>query len=286
MDPVPANLPPIVTPEWLVERLAEPEPGLVVADVRWYLDGRSGPDAYRQNHIAGAVFVDLDTVLTAHGQPATEGRHPMPEPEVFAAGLGALGIGPDTPVVAYDDLGGMVAGRLVWMLRILGSPAAVLDGGLATWPGAVESGDGPTPTPVVHPTRPWPAEAMATAGEVAAHIAAGGVVADSRAGERYRGETEPVDPQAGHVPGAVNLPFAANMGPDGRFRPAAELAARFRQAGVDESAIFYCGSGVSACHNVLATEAAGQGRPRLFVGSWSAWSNDPDRAIATGDGER
>jgi thiosulfate/3-mercaptopyruvate sulfurtransferase len=139
------------------------------------------------------------------------------------------------------------------------------------------------PTPVPRPAQPWPAAAMATADEVVAHLAAGGVVADSRAPERYRGDIEPVDPRAGHIPGSINLPFGVNLEPGGRFRPVAELAARFEAAGADEATIFYCGSGVSACNNVLALEASGRGLPRLFVGSWSAWSSDPDRPAATGD---
>lgn len=276
-----SGLPPIVDVTWLEARLAAGEP-VVVADVRWYLDGRSGPDAFLASHIPGAVFIDMDTVLASHGAP-TDGRHPMPSPETFAAGLAAAGIGPDTPVVAYDDLGGMVAGRLVWMLRIVGAPAALLDGGLASWPGPLATGPEPAPTPVGCPVRPWPADAMATEDEVVAHVAAGGVVADSRAPERYRGETEPVDPRAGHIPGAVNLPFGANLTAEGRFRPAAELAARFEAVGADGDAIFYCGSGVSACNNVLAVEASGRGRPRLYVGSWSAWSSNTDRPAATGD---
>ncbi len=283
MDALLSNLPPIVTPEWLADQLARPEPGLVVADVRWYLDGRSGPDAYRAGHIPGAVFIDMDTVLAAHGAP-TDGRHPLPSPETFAAGLAAAGIGDQTPVVAYDDLGGTVAGRLVWMLRILGSSAALLDGGLGAWSGPVVEGPiAPAATPAKRTAQPWPADAIATEEQVVAHIAAGGVVADSRAPERYRGDTEPIDPRAGHVPGAVNLPMGANLGPGGRFRPPAELASRFAEAGADEDAIFYCGSGVSACHNVLAMEASGRARPRVYVGSWSAWSSDPSRPAATGD---
>lgn len=276
------DLPPIVGVEWLTARRDAGEP-VVVADVRSYLDGRVGHDAYLAGHLPGAVFVDLDTVLAA---PATaeHGRHPLPDPEVFAAGLAAVGIGPTTPVVAYDDLGGMIAGRLVWTLRILGSPAALLDGGLDAWDGPLETGPAdPAPEEVEHPARPWPTDRLATIDEVAALAAADdGVVVDSRAVPRYRGETEPIDPRAGHVPGATNRPFADNLGPDGRFLPAEELAAAFADLGADPDSVFYCGSGVSACHNLLALEAAGLGRARLFVGSWSQWSNDPDRPAATG----
>ena len=281
-----AQLPPIVSAQWLSDRLAAPhanEQQVMVADVRWYLDGRSGREAYEAAHIGGAVFIDMDEVLSSPAT-ATDGRHPMPSPEQFAAGLAAAGIAPDTPVVAYDDLGGMTAGRLVWMLRILGCPAALLDGGLPAWAGTVEAGAGPAPAPIDHREPvPWPSHRMATADEVAAYVAEGGVVVDSRSADRYRGETEPVDTRAGHVPGAVNLPFAGNLDETGLFRTVDELAGRFDALKIDETSVFYCGSGVSACHNVLAAEAAGKGLARLYVGSWSQWSADPERPLATGE---
>jgi thiosulfate/3-mercaptopyruvate sulfurtransferase len=252
--------------------------------VRWYLDGRSGRDAYEAGHLPGAAFVDLDRVLAAPATPEL-GRHPLPPPATFARGLAEAGIGPGDPVVAYDDLGGMVAGRLVWMLRILDAPAALLDGGLQGWDGDLESGRAAiTPvSPVDWPVRPWPPEALATADEVAAHIRSGGTVIDSRSADRYRGDLEPIDPRAGHIPGATNLPFVANLDDQQRFRSPEALAERFRAAGADGSAVLYCGSGVSACHNVLAMESAGLPRPRLYVGSWSQWAADPDRPLATGD---
>ncbi|MGI9614486.1 MAG: sulfurtransferase [Acidimicrobiales bacterium] len=278
------QLPAIVDEAWLNERLAANDnPELVVVDVRSYLDGRVGRDAYLADHLPGAVFVDLDEVLAAPASPA-EGRHPLPTPEVFAAGLGAAGIAPDSPVVAYDDLGGMIAGRLVWMLRIIGAPAALLDGGITGWHGATEAGE-VTREPVDRPAVDWPTEALASIDEVEASIRAGGLVVDSRAGERYRGEAEPIDPRAGHVPGAVNAPFTDNLTTDASkaFRPLHELRDRFAALGADGETIFYCGSGVSACNNVLAMEAAGHDRPRVYVGSWSQWSNDPDRPAATGE---
>ncbi len=276
-------LPAIVTADWLNDRLAKPgsEGPITVVDVRSYLDGRDGHQAYLDQHLPGAVLVDLDEVLAAHASPA-EGRHPMPTPEVFAAGLGAAGIGLDTAVVAYDDLGGMIAGRLVWMLRILGRPAALLDGGIAAWEGDTESGEN-IPTAVERPVEPWPTDAMVDIDGVEAHIASGGLVVDSRAAERYRGETEPIDPRAGHIPGAVNAPFGANLDDDLRFRPMDDLADRFSDLGADGETIFYCGSGVSACNNILAMEAAGHPRARIFVGSWSQWSNDASRKANTGD---
>lgn len=279
------QLPPIVSAQWLADRLASPsERPIKVVDVRWYLDGRSGPDGYAAGHLPGAIFIDLDKVMAAPASPA-EGRHPMPTPSVFAEGMAEIGIGDDDPVVAYDDLGGTTSGRLVWMLRILGLPAAMLDGGLQGWDGELETGaptahSGPRPQ---RRTVPWPPEAMADADAVVAHIEAGGVVVDSRAPERYRGDTEPVDPRAGHIPGAVNLLFMENLGSDGRFKSPKELIARFDAVGADESAIFYCGSGVSACHNILAMEATGRPRPRLYPGSWSQWSSDDSRPAATGE---
>jgi thiosulfate/3-mercaptopyruvate sulfurtransferase len=256
-------------------------PPVRLVDVRWYLDGSDGHEAYLGGHLPGAVFIDLDTVVAGPPSPVA-GRHPLPDPGVFTAGLAAAGIGDDDLVVAYDDQSGLSASRLVWALRVLGRPASLLDGGLAGWGGDREQG-GVDPTPDERVVRPWPTDAMATADEVAAHLAAGGVVVDSRAAGRYRGEAEPVDPRAGHIPGAVNAPFTDNLGTDGHFRPPADLARRFSALGIDEEAVFYCGSGVSACLNLLAMEASGHGLPRLYVGSWSQWSSDPERPAATGE---
>ena len=257
----------------------------VLCDVRWYLDGRSGREAYEAGHLPGAVFVDLDRDLTAPPS-TTQGRHPLPTAEAFAAALGALGVGPDDAVVAYDDSGGMSAGRLVWMLRVLGQPAALLDGGIGAWDGPLEAGSATRP-PVECPVRPWPDGAFAGIEEVAA-AAAGGIVLDARAPERYRGEVEPVDPRAGHVPGARNAPFAANLGDGGRFRSPDDLRAHYEELGVGEAAgvVAYCGSGVSACHDLLAMEHAGLGRGRLYVGSWSQWSATGRPAATGGEPDR
>ena len=273
------DLAPFVSAEWLADHLDD----VVVVDCRWALDGSQGREQYVEAHLPGAVFVDLDTELA--GRPsAGGGRHPLPSPGDFATSMARAGVGDHTPVVAYDTMGGAVAARLVWMLRILDHPAAVLDGGLAAWSGELERGE-------VHPrvhgftTRPWPAEAVAEADDVAATAAAGGLVLDARAAGRYRGEVEPVDARPGHVPGAVNLPFADNLAPGGVLRADTALRDRFVDVGVapDRDTIVYCGSGVTACHDALAIELAGLGRPRLFVGSWSAWSADPDRPVATGE---
>ena len=251
----------------------------VLCDVRWYLDGSSGREAYEAGHIPGAVFVDLDADVTA-SPSAGSGRHPLPPAGDFADALGALGIGPDDTVVAYDDSGGMSAGRLVWMLPVLGQEAALLDGGLQAWDGPIESGS--TTRPAVDcPVRPWPDGAFATIDEVARH-AASGIVLDARSPERFSGEAEPVDPRPGHVPGARNAPFTANLD-EGRFRSPDDLRDHYASLGVTDAAdvVAYCGSGVSACHDLLAMEHAGLGRGRLYVGSWSQWSAT-DRPAATG----
>lgn len=275
-----ASFPPIVDATWLAAHRGD----VVVADVRWYLDGRSGREAYEAGHLPGARFVDLTTDLSAPVKGGAAGRHPLPEPDAFAAAMGRLGIGTDTTVVAYDDTGGGTAGRLVWMLRVLGGRAALLDGGLAAVTGVRETGRGKPPTPASFAARPWPPTALASADEIATHIAAGGVALDARPADRFRGENEVVDAQAGHIPGAASAPWTTTLGDDGRFRPAADLRAHFAALGAqaETDVVCYCGSGVSACADILAAEAAGLHRPRLFVGSWSGWSADPDRPVATG----
>lgn len=271
-----ANLAPIVDAEWVEAQTDD----VVLCDVRYYLDGRSGLDAYRRGHLPGAVFVDLDSIAADLPGPIV-GRHPMPTAADFARRLGELGIDVDDRVVAYDDVGGMVASRLVWMLRLIGGDAAVLDGGIARWSGALHTDD-VVREPVTRRIIEWPDSAFVDADGVAAVVAARGLVVDSRSPERFRGEVEPIDPRAGRVPGAINLPFAGNLDDTGRFRSPAELRDRFTAVGVDEATVFYCGSGVSACHNLLSVEAAGLGRPRLYVGSWSGWSSDPARPAAVG----
>lgn len=242
------------------------------ADVRWYLDGRSGREAYEAGHIPGAVFVDLDTMLA--GPPSREsGRHPLPDPDAFAASMRALGIEETSVVVAYDDAGGTVAARLVWMLRAVGVAAALLDGGIGGWAGPLSTSE-PEVVPSSFPSVPWPEELLASADDAADPALR---VVDARAPERYRGEVEPVDARAGHVPGAVNVPAASLLGPDGRLLPRDELRARL--TGTD---VAYCGSGVSASFLAVAAERAGLPMPRLYVGSWSQWSGDPARPVARG----
>jgi thiosulfate/3-mercaptopyruvate sulfurtransferase len=275
-----AMIDPFVDVEWVEGHGGK----VVLADCRWYLDGRSGRDAYAGGHVPGAVFVDLDTALTSHGvDPAEAGRHPLPDPADFAAAMGALGIGDDDTVVAYDDAGGVIAGRLVWMLRATGHEATLLDGGLGAWRGELET------SPTVHePTtftaRPWPAERLATIDETAAAALSGAAtVIDARRRERFEGESDGVDSQAGHIPGALSVPCRENLDADGRLLAPEQLRARFDFADGTE-VISYCGSGVTACHNLLALEQAGFGPGRLFPGSWSQWSRDPARPVQTGAG--
>lgn len=280
------HLPPIVSAEWLAQHGTE----VVVADVRWYLDGRSGRAEFERSHLEDAVFVDLDVDLSDKSQPATMGRHPLPSPEAFAAAMTRLGIGDRTPVVAYDDTGGSTAGRLVVMLRALGRSAALLDGGMAAWTGPLTTGAGWPATPSPFTAQPWPTDRFATVADVepiaAGTAPAGVVLLDARAPERYRGEVEPIDPKAGHIPAARNAPWNQNLDPStGRFRTPAELRAVYAAAGIGETTpvICSCGSGVTACADVLGLERAGFAPPRLFVPSWSGWCNDPSRPVGTGN---
>ncbi|MGP3912144.1 sulfurtransferase [Nonomuraea sp. 10N515B] len=255
---------------------------VALLDVRWRLGGPPGIELYREGHIPGAVYCDLDTDLAA--PPGAGGRHPLPAPDAFQSAMRRLGVREDRPVVVYDDVGSTVAARAWWALRYFGhEDVRVLDGGLSAWSAAglpitkeapaVKEGD--------FTARPGGMPVL-SAGE-AADVAAEGVLLDARAAERYRGEVEPVDPVAGHVPGAVSAPTMENVGPDGRFLAAAVLRARFAELGVGEGvrAGAYCGSGVTAAHEVLALEVAGL-PAALYVGSWSNWVADPSRPVATG----
>jgi thiosulfate/3-mercaptopyruvate sulfurtransferase len=274
---------PLVDAAWLADHLED----VVVADVRWYpFDDRSGREAYAAGHIPGSVHVDVDTDLSAPPTRPGQGRHPLPTPEAFAATMGSLGIGDGHTVVAYDDAGGAMAARLVWMLRVTGHSAALLDGGIAAWEGQLET------EPVARPRTEftagsWPSGHLAGFDEVGrAAEDDGPVVLDARSAERYRGDPHPLDARAGHVPGARSLPFGGNIDPaTGRFLAPERLRERFAAVGVDQGAdvIAYCGSGITACHDLLALEIAGLGSGRLFVGSWSGWSADPDRPAVTGD---
>lgn len=270
----------LVAPETLLGHLDDPD--LRLADVRWYLARPgAGRAAYEAGHIPGAVFVDLDADLSA---PTGPGRHPLPSPAAFAERLGALGFGSEHWIIAYDDVGGTVAARLWWMLDDLGHRrVSLLDGGLAAW----QSVGGPLTTEV--PKRP--AARLALADRWSATIdrdelrrRLGRVLLlDGRAPERYRGEVEPVDPVAGHIPTARSAPVSDNLGPDGRFRPPAELRNRFLALGCGEGPVVVaCGSGTNACHHVLAMRLAGLPKPLLYPGSFSDWSRS-GLPVATGD---
>ncbi|MFI6346185.1 sulfurtransferase [Streptomyces sp. NPDC050560] len=275
---------PIISPTELARETAGPNPP-VLLDVRWQLGAPSQRPAFLAGHLPGAVFVDLDRDLAA--PPGPGGRHPLPDLGRFGAAMRAAGVSAARPVVAYDGGQGWAAARAWWLLRWSGHPSVrVLDGGLAAWEGPLETGE-PRKRDAA------PGDFVPVAGERglldaagAAERAASGLLLDARAGERYRGEVEPLDPAAGHIPGAVSAPTAENVAADGRLRPAAELAERFRKLGARDAPVgVYCGSGVSAAQEVLALAVAGI-EADLYAGSWSEWSSDPARPVATGPGPR
>jgi len=280
-------LKPLVTTEWLAAELGAPS--LRVADVRWYLDpARRGRDAYQAGHIPGAVFLDMDVDLSApgggRGLPA--GRHPWPGKDQFERVMSAAGIGPETRVVAYDDQAGAMAARLWYLLRAYGHDAvAVLDGGLPKWtaegrPVETSSVNPPPAAFVARPREGWVLDKAAMVREAPRSL-----VLDARAAERYRGDSDPIDPRAGHIPGGRNAPYKDNLSGAAIpvFRAPGELRARYEALGADrDEPIVYCGSGVTACHDLLALELAGL-RGRLYAGSWSEWSADPNLPVATGD---
>ncbi|GAA0364377.1 sulfurtransferase [Microbispora corallina] len=268
---------PLITPEELAA-LGD----VTILDVRWRLGGPPGIESYREAHIPGAVFCDLAADLAA--EPGPEGRHPLPAPGDFQAAMRRLGVSAGRPVVVYDDADSTAAARAWWTLRYYGHPGVrVLDGGLRAW---TQAG-----MPVTKETPPAaPGDFTAVAGGMpvldagrAAEIASGGVLLDARAAERYRGEVEPIDPVAGHIPGAVSAPTGQNVEPGGRFHKREFLRERFNTLGVVEGVPVgaYCGSGVTAAHEVLALEVAGL-PAALYVGSWSNWVADPSRPVATG----
>lgn len=276
-----ASLPPTVDADWLRAHRDE----VVVADVRWYPDGSSGHDGYLAGHLPGAVWVDLETVLS--GPPTSAGgRHPLPDPGHFARELGRLGIGDGATVVAYDDHSGGFAARLVWLLRRTGRSAALLDGGLDAWPhDARQTGGATLPEATLTPVD-WPRASFRHSDEVAAALRSGAaVVLDARAAERYSGDQVlPTDPRSGHIPGARNAPWADNLTDQGTFAPTERLRARYAELGVTPGTevVVHCGSGVTACHDLLALEAAGVAGAALYTGSWSAWSADPERPVSQG----
>ena len=262
-------------------------------DVRWQLGGPPGIEFYRAGHLPGACYVDLDDDLS--GPPGADGRHPLPPAGVFAAAMRRAGLSAGQFAVVYDHGDATVAARLWWMLRYFGhEPVAVLDGGLGAWSAAgyPVTTEVPAPAPGDFATARAGALPVLDA-DSAGRLARSGFLLDARAADRYRGEVEPVDRAAGHIPGALSAPTRENVGPDGRFLPAAELARRFAGLGLPGSATqaagpdgtpligVYCGSGVTAAHEILALGLAGL-PAALYVGSWSNWSADPSRPVATG----
>ncbi|HAQ59499.1 MAG TPA: sulfurtransferase [Microbacterium sp.] len=252
-------------------------------DVRWRLDVPDGRPAYREGHLPGAVYVDLDHELAAHGAP-TDGRHPLPTVSSLQDAARRWGIDEEDTVVVYDDLKSLSAARAWWVLTDAGvADVRILDGALPAWTGAgraLEEGD------VV----PSPGSVTLSSGHLAqvsideaAELAASGALLDVRAAERYRGDAEPIDPRAGHIPGAINVPTTENLDAGGRFLPPETLRAQFAKAGVDDASpvAVSCGSGVTASHAFVALTLAGL-TPQLYAGSWSQWSNDPDRPVVTG----
>ncbi|MGC4983700.1 sulfurtransferase [Streptomyces sp. DT193] len=268
----------IITAPELASDLAGPTPP-VLLDVRWRLGGPNLRSEYENAHIPGAVFVDLDSELA--GPAGAAGRHPLPDPEVFGAAMRAAGVSQNRDVVVYDGGQGWAAARAWWLLGHSGHPSVrVLDGGFAAWSGPVSS---EVPSPAPGTFVPTVGSRSSLDADGAAALARTGLLLDARAGERYRGEVEPIDPVGGHIPGAVSAPTTENVMEDGRFLPADELADRFKSLGVTPASEVgvYCGSGVSGAHEVLALAVAGI-PAALYVGSWSEWSQDTDRPVAVG----
>jgi thiosulfate/3-mercaptopyruvate sulfurtransferase len=266
---------PLVSPEWLHDHIDDPD--LRIIDFRWYLVGGKGQDAYEKGHVPGAVFVDLEAVSGKEGG----GRHPLPSGAQFEQEMRRAGVSKGTKVVAYDDVGGSVASRLWFLLRFFGHESeAVLDGGIGAWGGPLETAE---PAAGLGDFRSKDPDRSGILDFEDVSRLEGVPLIDARAGERYRGEKEPVDPKAGHVPGALSAPWAENLGSDGRFKSPEELRQRFAALGIDEDkgAVAYCGSGVNATHDLLAMELAGIKNGRLYAGSWSDWSSR-DAPVATG----
>lgn len=270
----------LISVEHLAARLDDPD--LIICDVRWYLsDPRRGRREYQSGHLPLSLFVDLETVLTG---PSGPGRHPLPSPRAFAQRIGNMGIGPYHTVVLYDSSGGVTAARMWWMLRAIGHTSAlVLDGGFPAW---VESGLPVTtavpsyPATTHHAPPTWPGVVDRT--YIMSRLGDLNLI-DARASERYRGEAEPIDSQAGHIPTASNHPYTDNLGWKGRFLPLAEIVQQFTKLNRERTTVAYCGSGVSACQVIFSMELAGHSGVLLYEGSWSDWSAAPDSPIATGD---
>ena len=273
---------PLVSAEWLAIHLGDP--GIVIADCRWSLNGPAPLQIYEKGHIAGAVLVDLDTDMA--GPPGEGGGHPLPAPADFAAAMRRAGISDDSHVIAYGHRGGVAAARLWWMLDSLGVRCSILDGGFAAWSGPVEEGPPPPVAPGSFTERPYPESRFSTAGDVASR-ADDVVLVDARPKIRFHGEPGGDYPRYGHIPGAVNVAaYDSFSGKDEPlfYRDKASLASLYEAAGLADAArpvIAYCGSGVSACATLLGLRLLGFEDLRLYTGSFSEWARDPDRPVET-----
>jgi thiosulfate/3-mercaptopyruvate sulfurtransferase len=278
----------LVSTQWLAEHLQDPS--LRICDVRWYLPttGRSGARSYSEGHIPEAIFIDLDRDLAASDE-GREGRHPLPSAERFEAAMRRAGIGARTHVIAYDDAGGSIAARLWWLLRAHGhSAVSILDGGIPVW--VQEQRPLATAVPVLPPgdfVSRWNADAALSLASTRDALKQGAALFDVRARERYQGETEPVDPRPGHIPGAINAPFAEALS-GGRFLPAEQLKQHYAElvGGGGREVIASCGSGVTACHLLFGLDLTGV-RPfpqaRLYGGSYSEWARHAELPVERGE---
>jgi thiosulfate/3-mercaptopyruvate sulfurtransferase len=285
MTAIEPKIPALVSAEWLAARLGDP--AVRPVDVRWYLtEPTKGRAEYQQAHIPGAPFLDIEHDLAApRGQGP--GRHPLPTPEMFAVAARQAGIGDETYVVAYDSSGGAAAVRLWWLLRYFGhARVSLLDGGWPAWREAGYPTESSAPaiapasfTAVPHPEMVVDADAVDRIRRDPRTL-----LLDARASERFEGRVEPIDPQAGHIPGARSAPFASNLREDGHMKSPDELRDHYLALGADaaERVVCYCGSGVTAAHDVLALYLVGRTDAQLYEGSWSDWSGDPTRPVATG----
>jgi thiosulfate/3-mercaptopyruvate sulfurtransferase len=276
---------PLVSPEQLVAALAAGATPLIIDCSFDLADVAAGERAYGQGHLPGAIYAHLDREL-AGAKTGRNGRHPLPARTDWAATLARLGVTPARAVVVYDAQGGMYAARAWWMLLWAGHRAvSVLDGGLAAWKAAGGAVDSGSVAPLAAPS-PYPLDEslVRSVDADALHKALGRLtLIDARAGERYRGEVEPLDKRAGHIPGARSRFFKDNLDAQGRFKPADQLRATFAAFGAEPAQVVHqCGSGVTACHNLLAMEVAGLQGSSLYPGSWSEWSSDPARPVAVG----
>jgi thiosulfate/3-mercaptopyruvate sulfurtransferase len=266
--------------------LLDRDRSVVLADVRWWLGGPAGRPVYEEGHLPGAQYVDLEDELSgAHRADGAGGRHPLPDPEAFAASMRRIGVAEQSLVVAYDADTSLAASRLWWLLTDAGHDRVrVLNGGYAGWVAAglpTETGPGGRVEPGTFAGEPG-RRAQTDGASLARRLASGErpPLVDVRAGERYRGDVEPYDPIAGHIPGALNLPSTENLAAGGRFLSPSELADRFAE--LDASPLLYCGSGITAAHTLLAMTVGGRTDAAIYPGSWSDWVSDPTRPVATG----